>query len=79
MLEIVDFWKSFDGSPAIAGLSFDVRDNEYLTLLGPSGSGKSVLLRLIAGIERPDRGDILLDGTSLLDRPAYRRGIGFGL
>ena len=79
MLEIVDFWKSFDGKPAIADLSFDVRDNEYLTLLGPSGSGKSVLLRLIAGIERPDRGDILLDGVSLLDRPTHRRGIGFVL
>ncbi|MEM7041605.1 MAG: ABC transporter ATP-binding protein [Pseudomonadota bacterium] len=79
MLEIVDFWKSFDGKPAIADLSFDVRNNEYLTLLGPSGSGKSVLLRLIAGIERPDRGDILLDGISLLDRPTHRRGIGFVL
>ncbi len=79
MLEIVDFWKSFDGKPAIAGLSLDVRDNEYLTLLGPSGSGKSVLLRLIAGIEKPDLGDIRLDGVSLLDRPTFRRGIGFVL
>ncbi len=79
MLKIVDIWKSFDGKPAIAGLSFDVRDNEYLTLLGPSGSGKSVLLRLIAGMEQPDRGDILLDDASLLDRPAHRRGIGFVL
>lgn len=79
MLEIVDFWKSFDGKPAIAGLSLDVHDNEYLTLLGPSGSGKSVLLRLIAGIERPDQGDILLDDASLLDRPTFRRGIGFVL
>ncbi|MEM8947770.1 MAG: ABC transporter ATP-binding protein [Pseudomonadota bacterium] len=79
MLEIVDFWKSFDGKPAIAGLSLGIDDNEYLTLLGPSGSGKSVLLRLIAGIERPDRGDIVLDGVSLLDRPVHRRGIGFVL
>ncbi|MDH3663220.1 MAG: ABC transporter ATP-binding protein [Alphaproteobacteria bacterium] len=79
MLEIVDFWKSFDGKPAIAGLSLDVRDNEYLTLLGPSGSGKSMLLRLIAGIERPDRGDIRLDGVSLLDQPTHARGIGFVL
>ena len=79
MLKIVDIWKPFDGKPAIAGLSFDVRDNEYLTLLGPSGSGKSVLLRLIAGMEQPERGDIQLDDTSLLDRPAHRRGIGFVL
>lgn len=79
MLEIVDFWKSFDGKPAIAGLSLDIENNEYLTLLGPSGSGKSVLLRLIAGIERPDQGDILLDGASLLDRQAHARGIGFVL
>ncbi|MGI9436743.1 MAG: ABC transporter ATP-binding protein [Geminicoccaceae bacterium] len=79
MLEIVDFWKSFDGNPAIAGLSLDVRDNEYLTLLGPSGSGKSVLLRLIAGMEHPDRGDLRLNGNSILDLPAHRRGIGFVL
>lgn len=79
MLEIVDFWKSFDGKPALAGFTLDISDNEYLTLLGPSGSGKSALLRLIAGIEQPDRGDIRLDGTSLLDRPAHRRGIGFVL
>lgn len=76
---MIDFWKSFDGDLAIAGLSLDVRDNEYLTLLGPSGSGKSVLLRLIAGMEQPDKGDIRLDGTSLLGRPTYRRGIGFVL
>ncbi|MGI9420074.1 MAG: ABC transporter ATP-binding protein [Geminicoccaceae bacterium] len=79
MLQIVDFWKSFDGNPAIAGLSLDVRDNEYLTLLGPSGSGKSVLLRLIAGMDRPDRGDIRLNEVSLLDRPTHARGIGFVL
>lgn len=79
MLEIVDFWKWFDGKPVIAGLSLDVRDNEYLTLLGPSGSGKSVLLRLIAGIEQPDRGDLLLHDKSLLARPPHTRGIGFVL
>lgn len=79
MLEIVDIWKSFDGKPAVAGLSLDIDDNEYLTLLGPSGSGKSVLLRLIAGIEQAERGDIRLDGTSLQGRPTHRRGIGFVL
>ncbi|MGF1677789.1 MAG: ABC transporter ATP-binding protein [Candidatus Methylacidiphilales bacterium] len=46
----------------LTGMDLDVREGEILTLLGSSGSGKSTLLRLIAGIERPDRGQIFIDG-----------------
>lgn len=49
---------------ALAGLSLQVRDGEFLALMGPSGSGKSTLLHLIAGLESPSSGDILLNGKS---------------
>ncbi len=53
-----------------------VEDGEFLTLLGPSGCGKTTTLRMIAGFERPDRGEILFDGRPVNDLPPYERGIG---
>ncbi len=53
-------------------LSFAVTDGEALLLLGPNGSGKSTLLRLLAGLKRPDAGDLLWDGApALADLPAH--------
>ncbi len=48
--------------PAIEDVSFDVAEGEFVCLVGPSGSGKSTVLNLIAGLDRPDRGDVLVDG-----------------
>lgn len=53
-----------------------VKDGEFLTLLGPSGCGKTTTLRIIAGFEKPDRGEILFDGRPVNDLPPYERGIG---
>ncbi len=61
---------------AVDEASFTVQHGRVAALLGPSGCGKTTALRLIAGLERPDGGDVLLDGTSILDRPPHRRGIG---
>jgi thiamine transport system ATP-binding protein len=61
---------------AVDGVSLTVGDGELLSLLGPSGSGKNTLLRLIAGLERPADGRILLDGQDLARVPAHERGIG---
>ena len=77
ILDIRGISKLYGGVPALDDLSLTVGDNEYLALLGPSGSGKSVLLRAIAGFEQPETGEILLHGESVLDRPAHLRGIGF--
>ena len=54
-------WKTYPGSanPAVQNLSLDIRDGEILTLLGPSGCGKTTTLRMVAGLEHPDAGDIL--------------------
>ena len=52
--------------PALCGVSFDVREGEFLTIFGPSGSGKSTLLHLMGCLDRPDEGDILIDGSDIL-------------
>ena len=47
---------------ALAGVSFDMEDGEFYVLLGSSGSGKTTMLRSVAGLERPDRGEIAIAG-----------------
>jgi len=64
------------GRRVVDGVSFEVADGRVAALLGPSGSGKTTILRLIAGLERPERGDVLLDGASVLARAPHRRGVG---
>ena len=65
MIEVRDLWKSYGKHGVLKGLSLDIQDNEILVILGRSGVGKSVLLRQIIGIERPDKGSIKIDGKTL--------------
>ncbi len=51
--------------PALEDVTFDVAPGEFVCLLGPSGSGKSTILNLLAGLEMPDRGEILMDGRTV--------------
>ena len=57
--------KSFGDNEVLKGLDFEVRSGEVFVLMGPSGSGKSVLLRHVIGLEEPDAGEILIDGQSI--------------
>ena len=75
-LDIRRVAKSFGDQIVLDGVSLPVEEGEVLALLGPSGSGKTTLLRLVAGFERPDEGDLLLDGVSFLAQPAAKRGFG---
>jgi multiple sugar transport system ATP-binding protein len=67
-VEYDDVWRQFVGQerPAVAGLSLDIADREFLVLLGPSGCGKTTALRMLAGLDHPDRGDIRVDGRSVV-------------
>ncbi len=69
--------KTFDGFQASEDVSFGIGKGELAALLGPSGSGKTTILRMIAGLDRPDSGDILINGERVNDIPGSRRGIGF--
>jgi len=53
--------------PALRGISFNVHQGEFLAIFGPSGSGKSTLLHLMGGLDRPEEGEILIDGSNLQD------------
>src|SRR5450432_3567396 len=68
--------KNFDAVGAVRGVSLDVGAGEFLTLLGPSGSGKTTTLMMIAGFEVPTKGDIAIDGRSVISLPPHRRNIG---
>jgi spermidine/putrescine transport system ATP-binding protein len=56
--------KRFGGVEAVRDVSLDVRKDEFITILGPSGCGKTTVLRMIAGLEIPDKGTVLVDGRS---------------
>ncbi|MGA2852774.1 MAG: ATP-binding cassette domain-containing protein [Verrucomicrobiota bacterium] len=57
--------KSFDGQEVLKGIDFEVRPGEIFVIMGPSGSGKSVLLKHLIGLEPPDAGEILINGESI--------------
>jgi phospholipid/cholesterol/gamma-HCH transport system ATP-binding protein len=72
--------KAYGGQPVLQGLTFEVAPGELFVIMGPSGSGKSVLLRHIIGLETPDAGEILIDGQpvdggQIMDR--YRMAMVF--
>jgi sulfate transport system ATP-binding protein len=67
----------FGSFTAIDDVSFEVLDGSLSALLGPSGSGKSSLLRVIAGLERPQAGSVVIEGEDVTRVPPQRRGVGF--
>ena len=76
-VEMKSINKTFDGFQASKDVSFGIEKGNLAALLGPSGSGKTTILRMIAGLDRPDSGDIFIDGARVNDIPGSKRGIGF--
>jgi sulfate transport system ATP-binding protein len=76
-IDVRNVSKSFNGFHALQDVSLSVPDGSLTALLGPSGGGKSTLLRVIAGLEAPDSGEILFSGESVTRVPAQERGVGF--
>jgi ABC-type Fe3+/spermidine/putrescine transport system ATPase subunit len=75
-LTLIQIDKTFGGLAALKGVSFQVARSEIVAVLGPSGCGKSTLLGIIAGLEKPDRGEVRWGGASLTDLPTHQRGFG---
>ena len=67
--------KRYGDQLAVDDLSLTIEPGEFISLLGPSGCGKTTTLRMIAGFEEPDAGDILVSGQSVLGTPPYRRDV----
>jgi ABC-type Fe3+/spermidine/putrescine transport system ATPase subunit len=68
--------KKFGATVVLEAINFDVDEGEILVLLGASGSGKTTILRVIAGLETPDSGSIILHGKDVTELPARERGTG---
>ena len=78
-IDIRNLFKTFKKVVAVNHIDLEVQQGEMLTLLGPSGCGKTTTLRCIAGLERPEEGDIVIDGRPMLSKgfvPPAERGIG---
>ncbi|MEO8291862.1 MAG: ABC transporter ATP-binding protein [Actinomycetota bacterium] len=74
-VQLVDLVKRFGDFTAVAGIDLQMPAGEFFSLLGPSGCGKTTTLRMIAGFERPDGGQILLDGEDMAQTPPHKRNV----
>ena len=77
MIEVDGVTKRYGDTDALCDVSVNVPDGSLTALLGPSGGGKTTLLRVIAGLEAPDTGGVRMDGRDVTRVPVRRRGIGF--
>ncbi len=82
MISIIDLHKSFGAQEVLRGVSFDIADGETVAIIGQSGCGKSVLLKHIIGLLKPDTGNVIVDGVNVshgrqADLQKLRRNFGF--
>ena len=83
LIDLKNITKTYDDTDVLKDINLYIRDGEFLTLLGPSGCGKTTTLRMIAGLETPTSGRILIDGVPVFDSekginlPPNKRDIGF--
>ncbi|MFV0474489.1 MAG: ABC transporter ATP-binding protein [Pikeienuella sp.] len=74
-LTLTDIRKSFGEAAVLKGVSLDIADGEFLSLVGASGCGKSTLLRIISGLETPDGGRVEIDGRPVTELAPKARGV----
>ncbi len=77
MIRIENIGKRYGEQRVVDGVSLEINDSEFVVLLGSSGSGKSTILRVVAGLIIPDEGRILLNGTDITRLPPQKRDFGF--
>jgi phospholipid/cholesterol/gamma-HCH transport system ATP-binding protein len=75
MIAVRELYKGFDGQPVLKGIDLDIRDNETMVILGPSGQGKTVFIKALVRLLEPDAGSIDYDGTNIvgLRRKEFRK------
>src|SRR5579862_9144385 len=76
-IELRNVTKTFGDTVAVNDINFTVKEGELMALLGPSGGGKTTVLRMIAGLEVPSSGDIFIRGLRVNDLTVQERNIGF--
>ena len=78
MIRLIDLTKTYRGFVAVDGINLDVPKGQVFGFLGPNGAGKTTTIRMVAGILRPTRGRIELDGIDLAERPSEAKSrVGF--
>ncbi|MDP3131266.1 MAG: ATP-binding cassette domain-containing protein, partial [Bacillota bacterium] len=75
LIELKDITKMYDGTAVVDHINLYINENEFITLLGPSGCGKTTTLRMIGGFEKPDSGEVVMNGVVVNDIPPYERPI----
>lgn len=75
VLELRNITKSFGDTEVLRGVSLTIHEGEFVTLLGSSGCGKTTTLRIIAGLEYPDSGEVLLEGKTMGDQAPEKRNV----
>ena len=75
LIELKNLTKNFDDQQVLKGINLNIYENEFLTLLGPSGCGKTTTLRIIAGFEEPNKGEVIFDEVDISKVPPYKREI----
>lgn len=75
MIEIKGVSKKFQNKTIVHTLDLSIKQGEFYTLIGPNGAGKSTLVKLLAGLLKPTKGDILLDGVSMVSEPKEAKSL----
>lgn len=75
IIELKNISVAFDGEPVLKDLNLKIRDGEFVTLLGPSGCGKTTTLRIIAGFQEPDAGEVIFEDKCINGVPAHERQV----
>ncbi len=75
LIELQDICLGYDGTKVLENLNLNINEQEFVTLLGASGCGKTTTLRIIGGFIKPDSGDVLINGKSIINTASYNRPV----
>ncbi|MEM4096959.1 MAG: ABC transporter ATP-binding protein [Metallosphaera sp.] len=74
-IELINLKKAYGSKRVLDGISEKIENGEFFIILGPSGEGKTTLLKILAGIEKPDEGKIFVDGVDITNKPPEKRNV----